>query len=208
MRIVAGIPEDQRGRAAALYWEAFGSKLRAPLGPRDRGVAFVERVLRADHAISALDDDGCLVGVAGFKTARGALVGGGLGDLAAVYGWAGAAWRGVLSWLLERDVENDRFLMDGLFVAEDARGRGVGTLLLDALCREARARGYREIRLDVVDTNPRARALYERYGFEAFKTEDIGVLRFLYGFRHATAMALHVSENTPGGVRRTGGWPR
>ena len=192
MRIVAGLPENQRSRAAALYWEAFGPKLRVPLGPREKGLAFVERVLRPDHAISALDRDGRLIGVAGFKTTEGAFVGGDFRDLVAVFGRGGALWRGLLGWMLERDVDNRRFLMDGLFVDAGARGQGVGTALLDALCEEAARRGYREIRLDVIDTNTRARALYERYGFRPFKTEHLGPLRFVFGFRSATAMALRL----------------
>ena len=72
MRITTGIPEANRPEAAALYWEAFGEKLGFVLGPKYRALIFIGSVLRGDHGISAHDDDGRLLGVAGFKTAQGA----------------------------------------------------------------------------------------------------------------------------------------
>jgi ribosomal protein S18 acetylase RimI-like enzyme len=192
MRIAHGFREADRPAIAALYWEAFGQKLGRALGPRAQALRFVERVLSPDHAVCAWDDDGHLLGVAGFKTHGGALVGGGWAEMAEVYGRAGALWRLGLLALLSRDTENARFLMDGLFVAPSARGRGVGTRLLDAIAAEARARGYREVRLDVVEENPRARALYERLGYRAVARHSTGPLRFVFRFRAATTMVLRV----------------
>lgn len=174
--------------AAALYWEAFKDKLGFCLAPEHRALAFLARVISPDFAIGARDDAGRLIGVAGFKTETGAFVGGGFGDLAAVYGWPGGAWRAVALSLIERGVEPGRLLMDGICVAEAARGLGVGTTLLDAVAEEARRRGASEIRLDVIDRNPRARALYERRGFQAVGDVDLGPLRRLFGFRRATTM--------------------
>jgi len=82
--------------------------------------------------------------------------------------------------------------MDGIFVAPAARGHGVGTALLDATIAEARTRGYAEVRLDVIDSNPRARALYERVGFVAKDTQQLGPLRHIFGFKSATTMVRAV----------------
>jgi GNAT superfamily N-acetyltransferase len=49
-------------------------------------------------------------------------------------------------------------------VAAEARGRGVGGALLDALLAMAREQGYRALSLSVDRRNP-ARRLYERKGF-------------------------------------------
>ncbi|MEJ6403055.1 GNAT family N-acetyltransferase [Yoonia sp. 2307UL14-13] len=192
MKIMTGIPDANRAEAAALYWEAFGEKLYFTMGPKYRALSFITRVLRSDHGICAFDKDGRLLGVAGFKTEHGALVGGDFQDLRKVYGWVGASIRVLLLAALERDTENERFLMDGIFVAEEARGRGVGTKLLKAVYAEARLRGYRQVRLDVIDTNPRARALYLHEGFEEVETRSIGILRHIFGFNAATTMVRDV----------------
>lgn len=192
MKITTGIPEHNRDEAAVLYWEAFGEKLGFVMGPKYQALMFVRSVLRPDHGICAHDDDGRLLGIAGFKTARGALVSGEFRDLQRTYGWVSAAIRTVLLATLERDTENERFLMDGLFVAPEARGLGVGTALLDAVAAEAKRRGYDQVRLDVVDTNPRAKALYKHVGFKEVKTMQTGILRYIFGFRSATTMVRDV----------------
>lgn len=188
IRIEQGLPEHLRPEAAALYWQAFGGKLGRVLGPDDRALAFLRRVMRADHCLTAFDSHGRLVGLAGFKSATGSFAGGSDADLRAVYGPFGGRWRAMVLRLLGNEVDNSRFLLDGLCVSDAVRGQGVGTLLLEAIVAEGRARGYRAVRLDVVDTNDRARALYERRGFVIDRTEGIGPLRLIFGFRAAHSM--------------------
>ncbi|WP_395543082.1 GNAT family N-acetyltransferase [Neotabrizicola sp. sgz301269] len=187
-RVIRGFPEAQRAQAARLYWEAFGGKLGAVLGPEKRALAFLTSVLRSDHCFGALDDQGRLIGVAGFKSPQGAFAGGGFNRLRAAYGLPGALWRSLALWALAHEVDNHRFLIDGIAVTRAERGKGVGHALIAALCAEARARGYDAIRLEVIDTNWRARALYEREGFVATQTERLGLLSLVFGFRAATTM--------------------
>ncbi|MCW1950947.1 MAG: GNAT family N-acetyltransferase [Octadecabacter sp.] len=198
-----GFAPNERGQIATMYWEAFGQKLGRVMGPAPRAITFIERVLDPTHALCARDTAGILLGVAGFKTYEGALVAGTWRDLARHYGWIGSTWRVGLLAMLERDTENERFLMDGVFVHENARGKGVGTLLLDAICDEARARGYKEVRLDVIDTNPRARALYERKGFVAGDDQELGPLKYIFGFKSATTMIRITSRMHPSHGRAT-----
>ncbi len=187
MRLQFGLPDDLRAEAAALYWQAFGGKLGRVLGPDRLALAYVERVMRADHCIAAIGNDG-LIGIAGFKTDQGSFAGGTAADMYGVYGRIGGAWRSGLMQLLGGDGDSSRFLIDGLCVRQGARGQGVGSALLAALCTEARIRGHASIRLDVVDTNPRARALYERNGFVLDRSTPIGPLRFVFGYRAAHSM--------------------
>lgn len=193
MKIVAGVQPEHLDQAAHLYWGAFGEKLNKVLGPTERAHRFIDRVLDPQFGISAIGQNGELLGVAGFKTHQGALVGGDFSDMVAVYGWLGSLWRVGLLALLERDIENKRFLMDGIFVSPTARGQGVGTALLDAICDLAQVRGYQEVRLDVIDSNPRARALYERQGFAAIKTDRLGPLSWVFGFKSSATMVRKIS---------------
>jgi ribosomal protein S18 acetylase RimI-like enzyme len=67
-----------------------------------------------------------------------------------------SAWTGV----------EDCWLED-VYVADDARGTGLGRALVEAAMERARARGCRRIELDVNETNERAIALYVKCGFAA-----------------------------------------
>lgn len=196
--IQRGFPEALRSRAAELYFEAFSGKLGGLLGPRNRAIAFFSRIFDPEFVLCAVTADRrSLLGIAGFKTAEGSLTGGGLGDLASIYGWFGTLWRAPLLALLERDTVDDQLLMDGIAVTKEARGLGIGTALLEAIAEEAQKRDVRAVRLDVVDSNPRAMALYERFGFQAKSTEKTGPFRLIFGFSSSTRMELEVATRQP-----------
>ncbi|WP_253284747.1 MULTISPECIES: GNAT family N-acetyltransferase [unclassified Ruegeria] len=193
--ISSGFADHERAQAAALFWQAFSAKLHKVMGPDEKGLAFFEIALNPNFALVARDDAGHMLGLAGFKTRDGGLAGGRMSDLAGTYGWFGAVWRACILSLLERELKPGVFQMDGIFVAADARGRGVGTALLNAIKQEARDQGMSEVQLDVIDTNPRARALYEREGFRPVGEEKIGPLKYLFGFSSATKMSWPVAHS-------------
>ena len=188
-----GLPGHLRPQAARLYWQAFGGKLGLVLGPEPRALRFLQRVMRLDHVICAIGPDGALLGIAGFKTPEGSFAAGKAADLTAIYGRFGGFWRRVLLGWLSDDIDNSRFLLDGLCVQAEMRSLGLGAALLDAIADEARARGYTEVRLDVIDSNWRAVALYKRQGFVVTRHQHIGPLRLVFGFSSATTMVRRVN---------------
>lgn len=193
--ISSGFAAHERQDVAALYWQAFGHKLGRTLGPTARAMQFLEAVLDPDFALVARDNEENLLGIAGFKTDKGALVGGDFSDLQKVYGWWGALWRGTILSVIERDLASDILLMDGICVHERARGLGVGTALLDAMKAKARDLEKRALRLDVIDTNPRAKALYLRQGFVPQGVEHTGPFRYVFRFTSATQMLWENPSN-------------
>ena len=195
-----GLPENLRRDAAGIYYDAFRHKIGWLLGGRRKGVEFIERIFHPEFAICAIVEqfdgrDAQLVGIAGFKTAGGSLVSGTFGDVVAYYGPFSAIWRALFLSLLEREVEPGVLLMDGIAVATDQRGNGVGKLLIKAIVSHAKSAGFHRVRLDVVNSNPRAKALYERMGFTAFGEENIGLLKYIYGFSSVTKMLLEIENS-------------
>ena len=102
------------------------------------------------------------------------------GDAAMIaidYGFpVGAAWYR----LFTRDRRGYGFVDDqtpelAIAVVPNARGKGVGAALLEALLDRARAEGHETISLSVDRNNAGAIGLYERYGFERVGEEDDSV---------------------------------
>jgi ribosomal protein S18 acetylase RimI-like enzyme len=188
-----GFTEEEREHVAALYWEAFGRKLRPGFVDEPTGRAVVRSALRSARLLVARQK-GHVVGVCGFYQA---------GTGAADLGWSWlreslsvpAALRAslVLS-VLSRSDRPDALVLDGICVDRAARGRGIGTSLLSAAADKARHIGARTVRLSVVDINPRARALYERHGFTPAGRGALGFLSPVYGFDRYTLMELEVSR--------------
>ena len=86
-----------------------------------------------------------------------------------------------------------------LAVAADRWGQGIGSALLEALLAEAARRGCTEVFLEVRADNPRAQALYLRYGFE-----QIGLRKAYYQPSGTDALVMRRDLLLPGPA---GGWP-
>ena len=183
------LPDGLETEAATLYWEAFGAKLGKLLGPGDKGRRFFAETINPDAVIAATDEAGNLLGIAAHKSGTNGFSTASTRDLFKHYG-IGALWRLVPLAMLERDAPTDTLQMDGVCVSKEARGKGVGSALFDALFTFARKQEFKHVTLDVIDTNPRARALYERLGFVAIGEETTGPLKPLLGFSSATKMVL------------------
>ncbi|MEU9576503.1 GNAT family N-acetyltransferase [Streptomyces chilikensis] len=192
-----GLPAGAERRAAELYWDAFGRKLGPALNPPDRAVPFIAAHLNADRAVCALLD-GRLVGLAGYQHGGRAFTGGSARAVLRAYGPLRGLHRLLLLALFERHPAPGQLVMDGIAVHPDVRGRGVGSLLIEEVAAVAAERDCREIRLDVIDTNPRARALYERRGFTPVRTEHTPYLRRLLGFGAVTTMRRPVATRGAG----------
>lgn len=81
----SGFTDADRTTVARLYWAAFCTKLGAILGPDARAQLFFAKIMSPEFAITARKTNGAVIGVAGFKTSKGALTGGDLHDIARHY---------------------------------------------------------------------------------------------------------------------------
>ncbi|MEU7899488.1 ribosomal protein S18-alanine N-acetyltransferase [Nonomuraea sp. NPDC049152] len=72
-------------------------------------------------------------------------------------------------------VAADQADVQTIAVLTERQGEGIGSAMLTELFDEARRRAAQEIFLEVRADNPRARSVYERFGFE-----EIGVRRRYY----------------------------
>jgi ribosomal protein S18 acetylase RimI-like enzyme len=183
-----GFPNELRSSAAELYDAAFGAKLAIAMPNPISRTAVLKAGFNPAFSFVAVRD-GEMVGIAGFKTGRGALTGGiSFRVLKDEIGFWGAIRAVLVLALFQRNHVAGQLLMDGISVSPKMRGSGIGTKLLHSLIEYSKTEGYRSIRLDVIDTNPEARRLYERVGFVPVKTEQFAYLKWLLGFGAATQM--------------------
>ncbi|MEM7427946.1 MAG: GNAT family N-acetyltransferase [Pseudomonadota bacterium] len=181
-----GVPAAQKEAAVRLYCLAFEQKLRPFLGSPERTTRFLVPGLMEDRIICAIAG-GRVVGVAGFKRAGRGMFEPGLAAFFREYGIT-APFRLAALLLMERMERPGELLMDGIAVAPEMRGQGIGGLLLDAIEDHARRHGEKSIRLDVIDTNPGAKKLYERNGFKGVRSRGTGLLSPFFAFTSTLQM--------------------
>jgi ribosomal protein S18 acetylase RimI-like enzyme len=94
-------------------------------------------------------------------------------------------------WLLEYNANQEELYLDTIAVSEQARGHGIGSILLNTVIDFAREEGFLAVKLSVIDTNTRAKSLYERVGFQVVKVEKIPYpWSRTFGFSSAIDMVL------------------
>ncbi|MBW8481786.1 GNAT family N-acetyltransferase [Actinomadura parmotrematis] len=182
-----GLGEEAREAAGELYWEGFSRKL-APVVGGGEPARLLGASLVPERVLGAWDGDR-LVGIAALRDADGSasVLDGAL--LRRAFGPLRGTWRSLLARFLDSAAPGDgELLLEILAVSPAARGLGVGTALLGATAGEARRRGLRRVRLEVIDTNPRAKALYERFGFRVERTVRTPYLSRLLGFAAVDSM--------------------
>jgi ribosomal protein S18 acetylase RimI-like enzyme len=81
----------------------------------------------------------------------------------------------------------------GMYVAPQARGRGIGSALLSALIEHASG-VVEQLRLGVVDDNKAAIRLYQKHGFEIYGTE-MRALKTDAGYSDEVLMALRLAKD-------------
>lgn len=191
-----GFFESQRRRAAEIFYDAFSTKLEPVVGSRRQAVEMISRALQPDRVIAAVVH-GELVGLVGLAYGGREMVRFTWSNLAREFGWLRAAPKALAARFAfgsprkSRRSERDMSI-EGIAVDSSMRGRGIGTSLMDAVFEFARVKGFDNVRLDVVDTNPDARRLYERLGFEAEKTMRLPWTERVLGFASWTVMVKSV----------------
>jgi ribosomal protein S18 acetylase RimI-like enzyme len=181
------LPASQVQAGAALYYSGLQAKLAPVFGPPERALAVLPRIMQPARCLAAFDGRQ-LVGLLGLHDARGGFLEPAYRIMVDHYGTVMGMARLMLLLLLDHRLPPGDLYLDGLVVAKPRRGQGVGRALLAAFERSARENGFKTVSLEVIDTNPRARRLYERLGYQQVATHTMGPFSRLFGFRTTRRM--------------------
>lgn len=197
MNVLSHVRPGDEMAATRIYVGALIQKLRPFFGSVDTAVEFLAPHLQRDRGVVALIDDR-VVGIAGYRLDGHGLFEPKWRHFRKRFGLLGTTLRMTGLALLDKEEQEDVLPMDGIAVAEEVRGMGVGSALLAEIIAIARRAGKRAVRLDVVDTNPRAKALYLRRGFVEEGRRRLDLLRPVFGFATVTVMRHHLRDTAGG----------
>lgn len=192
VNISAGLPPDSSAKIAAMYFDIFSRKLGSVLGRR-AAVAMIADHINTDRIIVAPDGKE-IVGIAALKYNGTGFFAPDHRGFLKHYGPLVGRVRAGLWASVQTNPRSNQLLLDGLGVQAHLRSRGIGTALLEAVNQRARELGKTEVILEVVDTNPRAKALYERFGYQTVLTTRRWMFR-LAGFSSAQLMLRRLTDS-------------
>ncbi|GAB6930605.1 hypothetical protein JCM10914A_45880 [Paenibacillus sp. JCM 10914] len=193
VEIVDYLNEEQKDEVATLYYQAFPLKLQSLwmfAGSESEAVTVLRRSLRYENGLYAVMG-GKVLGFIGLEKGDGFFASLHYKTLKSSFGVIGGMWRytayGIYR-LFHGNIPKDAVHIDPVVVSSNARGLGIGTRLFEAAFIWARQANRSKMVLEVVDTNPQAKKLYERLGFEVFKEEHTGLFTEKSGFKKVIHM--------------------
>lgn len=169
IEIRSGVPPGARPDLIRLFCEAFPEMVAPIFGTTDRCASLLNVSIEPSRVLVALDI-GRLVGFAGMNYNGSEWFDPRLGDLVRTLGRT-TARVALLGWPFIERPKTGELRLETLAVVPSRRGEGIGTALVNAVVECARKGGMAGVALSVLDSNPRAKAFYERAGFvvERFK---------------------------------------
>ena len=188
IQIQSGIPEQQRITVATIFYESFQDKFARLFGDHRKAIQLISLIIREDRILSALID-GQVVGFAGLHYKGKHFLKFQITEIVRIYRLI--ALRVMLYFLITsfNVLNTNQLHLEVLAVNEHYRNHGIGTKLLHSTIAFAQQQGLSQIRLEVVNTNPKAKKLYERIGFQKVHDHKISCpFNLLTGFSTITDM--------------------
>ena len=181
MKIIKGLSKKYNSIVAELFLNALGDKFTPILGNKTQAKELLELSISPHNCFSAVCGSEML-GLLAFQINNTNFLSITLKRIFSVYGIMNGIIKAIgLSMLIHKS-NSDEIYLEAIAVNESARGKGVGTQLINALFLFAKENNFKSITLQVIDTNPKAKELYERLGFFIVKKSRIGpvgtVIRF------------------------------
>jgi len=191
--ITKQITQEQKRSLAQICYEAFSKKFAVFLlfdDDADRCAACLVDCINYENCLCAVFGEDIL-GFAGLDHGKKRFKHFTYRALRKHYGFWGGMGRALSNALFGAFFENVKkgcLHIDAVAVSEQARGKGVGTLLMEASFDEARRLGFQKASLEVINTNPRAQQLYEKLGFVVEKVQQSGRFTQTAGFTSSAYM--------------------
>ncbi|MEK4526816.1 MULTISPECIES: GNAT family N-acetyltransferase [Paenibacillus] len=198
IQITQQLNAQQQEQVAPLFYEAFPLKvthLWFYAKTKKQAVELLAQSIQFEQGIYALRNEE-VVGFLGYNLGKKAFTPANYAAFRNVYSPVVATWRFLFyAFYLKFHLYHEHVLhIDPIAVSEEARGHGIGKLLLIKLEQVARNKQITIINLEVVDTNPSAQKLYERFGYMLKKELKSGPFTAKAGFKKVIFMQKCLSS--------------
>lgn len=181
MEITKGLSNNNKGLVADLFLNALGEKFTPILGDKIRAKQLLESSIHPNNCFSATTDTE-LLGILAFQINDTNFLSITFNKIISVYGLINGIIKAIGLSLLVHNSSSDEIYLEAIAVCESARGKRVGTQLIEALFLFAKENNFKSITLQVIDINPNAKKLYERMGFVVVKRTRIWPINLIIKF--------------------------
>ncbi|MHB1336796.1 MAG: GNAT family N-acetyltransferase [Candidatus Humimicrobiaceae bacterium] len=193
IKITDKISISQLDHAIEIYYCAFKRKIKALIKSKEKALAIYKKSLNADRVLYAVLDEK-VVGIAGLHYDNKNFVEIKYKDLREYFNPIFSYFVYFIYRKMSPELKNDVIRIDSIAVDEDARGQGIGSILIEKVVEFAKDKGFKEVILEVVDTNPKAKKLYEKIGFNEKKLVKFYFTSRVAGFSSEFIMSYNMEN--------------
>ena len=168
IEIADSINKNQRIRTIEILYYAFEQKIRALIKSKEKALAIYNKSLKNDQVFYALLD-GNVVGFIGMHYENKTFLEFKYRNLRKYFNPLQSYFIYRIYKLTSPKIKDDVLRIASIAVDKSVRSLGIGTQLINKVFGFAKNKGFKEVILEVVNTNPKAKALYERIGFKEKK---------------------------------------
>lgn len=175
--------DDLLDQMAELMADGFAQKFTSIIGSGDKFHESAKIIFNRELSFAYLEDN-ILKGIAILKDKKTHPVISPFNKLRKVLGFFGAIKAKIsLFFIFGFDkVDSETLKLEFLSVSQKYRGQGIGSKLIEQTEKYAKDMGFKTLTLDVIDSNPRAKKLYEDFGFVEAKYIDTSKMTKDLGF--------------------------
>lgn len=184
-------PGDRRAIAGIIkegFWGKIGNYFRNV--NRDESIKIIEEAITFDMGFY-YKKDGIVLGAALLGTKKTSYINFNHQARKRMGFWNGLIMQ--LGYGAFRPKMNDGLKLEMLAVSPEARGKGIGSIMLDYLTDLAQHEGFKRITLEVIDSNEKAKHLYEEKGYKDVKYINTAIFTRNMGFEGSFKMQKNLS---------------
>ena len=193
IKIIRNLPESSKIRASELVYEAFQKKINSVIKEKEKAIRIITKSINYSAGFYAVYENS-LVGIAGTQSKGNRFIKVKFSYFHEEYEFFKALIKKIyFNFDSIGTIKNDELELTALSVQKEMRSRKIGTKLINSIILYAKNNGYKKVILTVVDTNPLAKKLYEKIGFNKHKTKKYGFLTRSAGFKEVTHMVINLN---------------
>lgn len=188
------IDREDRKAIAKIIKDGFWGKIRNYFHNlnSDETIKMIEEAITFDKGFY-YKEDGIVLGVALLGTADTSYINFNRQARKRMGFWNGFIMQ--LGYGAIKPKEKDGLKLEMLAVSPEARGKGVGTKMLDHLVKLAQHEGFNRLTLEVIDSNEKAKLLYEKKGYKVKRYINTALFTRNMGFKGSFKMQKDLSQD-------------
>lgn len=189
------LPESYKNGASEIFMNSFSDKFMGTFKNKEKGKNLIKNSIKNENCFYA-ENGNELLGFVTFNTLKdGACIEPHFITILREFGFLKSLIVYLKLLLFKHKSAQNELYVEFIALDEKFRGLGIGTKLMEELLKYAQENRYEVISLLVVSSNPRAKELYKKLGFQETGVIKTWTFKYLLGIKYNEIYSMKKTLN-------------